>query len=166
MIWDAEKRGVLNKGQTLLRDMCDRLLGGKYGQANELALIACKYDLEIIVFANGTQEWIQKPTGTHQQQRTIALRWCRETTHYDWLKRTNPDEPERANPSPVLPTLGPHSTDADTPPTPTPSQDSNSARQPKNKFSRCLNSGDDVEMDSIATSSAGFPSIWTQFKRH
>ena len=142
---------VLNKGQTLLRDMCDRLLGGKYGQANELALIACKYGLEIIVFANGTQEWIQKLTGTHQQQRTIALRWCRETTHYDWLKRTNPDEPERANPSPVLLTLGPHSTDADTPPPPTPSQESNRAGQPKNNFSHCLTSGNGAEKDSPAT---------------
>ena len=32
------------------------------------------------------------------------------------------------------------------------SQEPNRSRQPKNKFSRCLNSGDDVEMDSTATS--------------
>ena len=54
----------LNNGQTLLLDMCDRLRGGQYGQASEMALIACKYDLEIIVFENGTQKWIQKcPAG-------------------------------------------------------------------------------------------------------
>jgi hypothetical protein len=64
----------LNKGQTLFLDMCDRLQRGKYGQASELALKACKYNLEIIVFENGTQEWIQKSTGTHQQRHIIALR--------------------------------------------------------------------------------------------
>ena len=34
--------------------MCDRLQRGEYGQQSELALIACKYNLEIIVFENGT----------------------------------------------------------------------------------------------------------------
>jgi hypothetical protein len=109
----------LKKGQTLFSDMCDRLRGGKYGRASEMALIACKYDLEIIVFENGTQKWIQKPTGTYQQRHTIALRWCRETIHYDWLKRINPGEPKRANHPPVPLTLGPHSTDADILPPPT-----------------------------------------------
>jgi hypothetical protein len=47
--------------------------------------------------------------------------------------------------------LGPNFTDADNLSHPT-SQESNRSRQPKNKFSRCLNSGDDVEMDSTATS--------------
>ena len=129
--------------------MCDRLLGGKYGQASELALIACKYDLEIIVFENGTQKWIQKSTGTHQQRHTIALRWCRATVHYDWLKRINSNEPKRANHPPVSLTLGSHSADADNLPPPS-SQDSNRARQPQ-KFSHCLNSGNDGEMDYPAT---------------
>jgi hypothetical protein len=131
--------------------MCNRLQRGKYGQASELALIACKYNLEIIVLENGTQEWIQKSTGTHQQRHIIALRWCRETIHYDWLKRINSDEPKRANHPPVSLTLGPHVTDADNLPPPT-WQESNRARQLKNKLGRCLISGDDVEMDSPATS--------------
>ena len=46
----------LNNGQTLLLDMCDRLRRGQYRQASEMALIACKEDLEIIVFENGTQK--------------------------------------------------------------------------------------------------------------
>ena len=36
----------LNKGQTLFQDMCNRLQRGEYGQQSELALIACKYNLE------------------------------------------------------------------------------------------------------------------------
>jgi hypothetical protein len=103
----------LNNGQTFLLDMRDGLLGGMYGQLSELALTACTCDLEIIVFENGTQKWVQKPTGTHQQRHNVTLRWCRETTHYDWLKRVNSDEPERANRPPVSITPGPHSTDAD-----------------------------------------------------
>ena len=79
----------LNKGQTLFQDMCGRLQRGEYGQQSELALIACKYNVEIIVFENGTQQWIQKPTGTRQQKHVIALRWCRDSIHYDWLKRIN-----------------------------------------------------------------------------
>ena len=42
------------KGQTLFQDMCDRIKRGDYGQYSELALIACKYNLEIIIFENGT----------------------------------------------------------------------------------------------------------------
>ena len=141
----------LNEGQTLFQDMCDRLQRGEYGQQSELALIACKYNLEIVVFESGTQQWAQKPTVTHQQKHIIALRWCRESIHYDWLKRINSDDPKRVNHLPVSLKLGPNFTDADnlSPPT---SQESNKARQPKNKFSRCLNSGDDVEMDPTATS--------------
>jgi hypothetical protein len=90
----------LNEEQTLFLDMCDRLQGGDYGQESELALIACKYNLEIIIFENGTQQWVQKPTGT-QQKHVIALRWCRESIHYDWLKRINSDEPKRVNHLPV-----------------------------------------------------------------
>ena len=75
--------------------------------------MACKYNLEIIVFENGTQQWVQKPTGIHQQKHVIALRWCRESIHYDWLKRINSDEPKRANHLPVSLKLGPNSTDAD-----------------------------------------------------
>jgi hypothetical protein len=56
----------LNKGQTLFQDMCDRLQRGEYGQQSELTLIACKYNLEIIVLENGTQQWIQKPKGTRK----------------------------------------------------------------------------------------------------
>jgi len=141
----------LNNGQTLLFDMCDRLRRGQYRQASEMALIACKYDLEIIVFENGTQKWIQKSTGTYQQRHIIALRWCRESIHYDWLQRINSDEPKRANHPPVPLTLGLHPTDADIL-SPPPSQESNRARQPKNKFSHCLNSGNGVEMDSPAPS--------------
>ena len=59
----------LNKGQTLFSDMCDRLQGGKYGRASEMALIACKYDLEIIVFENGTQA----VSYTHLTLPTILL---------------------------------------------------------------------------------------------
>ena len=70
-------------------------------------------------------------------------------THYDWLKRINPDEPKRANFPPVPLTPGSHQTDADILP-PSPSQDSNSARQPKNKFSHCSNHGNGVETDSSA----------------
>jgi hypothetical protein len=73
----------INKEQTLFQDMCDRLQKGEYGQQSELALIACKYNVEIIVFENGTQQWIQKPTGTRQQKHVIALRWCRDSIHYD-----------------------------------------------------------------------------------
>ena len=51
---------------------------------------------------NGTQRWIQKPTGTHQQKHVIALRWCRDSIHYDWLKLINSDEPKRVTPLPVL----------------------------------------------------------------
>jgi hypothetical protein len=117
----------LNNGQTFLLDMRDRLLGGMYGQLSELALTACTCDLEIIVFENGTQKWIQKPIGTHQQRHNVTLRRCRGTTQYDWLKRVNSDEPERANPSPVLHTQRT---------LPNYPQDTNRARQPKNKFSR------------------------------
>ena len=52
--------------------MCDRLQRGEYGQQSELALIACKYNVEIIVFENGTQQLVQKPTGTHQQKQVTA----------------------------------------------------------------------------------------------
>jgi hypothetical protein len=103
----------LNKGQTLFQDMCDRIHGGAYGRQSELALIACKYNLEIIIFENGTQQWLQRPTGIHQQKHVIALSWCRESIHYDWLKRINSDEPKRANHLPVSLKLGPNSTDAD-----------------------------------------------------
>jgi hypothetical protein len=58
----------LNKGQTLFQHMCDRLQKGEYGQQNELALIACKYNVEIIVFENGTQQWI-----TNRNPPTKAL---------------------------------------------------------------------------------------------
>ena len=34
---------LLNEGQTLFHDMCDRLQRGAYGQESELALIACKH---------------------------------------------------------------------------------------------------------------------------
>ena len=52
------------------------------------------------------------------------------------------------------------------------SQVSNRSRQPKNKSSRCLNSGDDVEMDSTATSAKcnrvfhrpGFPEFGPNFR--
>jgi hypothetical protein len=103
----------LNKGQTLFQDMCDRIHGGAYGRQSELALIACKYNLEIIIFENDTQQWLQRPTGIHQQKHVIALSWCRESIHYDWLKRINSDEPKRANHLPVSLKLGPNSTDAD-----------------------------------------------------
>jgi hypothetical protein len=52
----------LHEGQTLFQDMCDRLQRGEYGQQSELALIACKYSLEIIVFKNGTHMNQQEPT--------------------------------------------------------------------------------------------------------
>ena len=118
--------------------MCDRLQKGEYGQQSELALIACKYNVEIIVFENGTQQWIQKPTGTHQQKHVIALRWCRDSIHYDWLKQINSDEPKRVNPLPVSLKLGSNFTDASNSSLPT-SQESNRSRQLKNKFSHCLN---------------------------
>ena len=118
---------LLNEGQTLLLDMCDRLQRGEYGQESELALIACKYNLEIIIFENGTQQWVQRPTGTHQQKHVIALRWCRESIHYDWLKRINSDEPKWANHLPVSLKLGPNFTDADNLSHPT-SQESNRSR--------------------------------------
>jgi hypothetical protein len=149
----------LNKGQTLFQDMCDRTQGGAYGRQSELALIPCKYNLEIIIFENGTQQWVQRPTGIHQEKHVIALRWCRQSIHYDWLKRIKPieemnstdnsDEPKRVNHLPESLTLGPTSTDTDnlSPPT---SQESNRSRQPK-KSSRCLNSSDDVEIDSTDT---------------
>ena len=83
----------------------------------------------------------------------------------------NSDEPKRANHLQVFLKLGPNSTDADnlSPPT---SQVSNRSRQPKNKSSRCLNSGDDVEMDSTATSAKcnrvfhrpGFPEFGPNFR--
>ena len=141
----------LNKGQTLFQDMCDRLQRGEYGQQSELALIACKYNLEIIVFENGTQQWIQKPTGTHQQKHVIALRWCRDSIHYDWLKQINSDEPKRVTPLPVSSKLGPNFTDANNSPLPT-SQESNRSRQLKKKFSHCLNFMDAVEVDPTTTS--------------
>jgi hypothetical protein len=87
--------------------MCGRLQRGEYGQQSELALIACKYNLEIIVFENGTQQWIQKPTGTHQQKHVITLRWCCDSIHYNWLKLINFDEPKRVNPLLVSLKLGP-----------------------------------------------------------
>ena len=40
--------------------MVDRLQKGEYGQQSELAQIDCKFNVEIIVFENGTQQWIQK----------------------------------------------------------------------------------------------------------
>ena len=73
----SELKNEQNKEQTLFQDMVDRLQKGEYGQQSELALIACKYNVEIIVFENGTQQWIQKPTETRQQKHVIALRWCR-----------------------------------------------------------------------------------------
>ena len=69
----------------------------------------------------------------------------------DWLKRINSDEPKRVTHLPVSLKLGPNSTDANNPSLRT-SQESNRSRQPKTKFSRCLNYGDDVEMDPTATS--------------
>ena len=116
-----------------------------------LALIACKYNVEIIVFENGTQQWIQKPTGTHQQKHVIALRWCRDSIHYDWLKQINSEEPKRVTPLPVSLKLGPKFTDANNSPLPT-SQESNRSRQLKNKISRCLNFRDAVEVDPTTTS--------------
>ena len=59
----SELKNEQNKEQTLFQDMVDRLQKGEYGQQSKLALIACKYNVEIIVFENGTQQWIQKPTG-------------------------------------------------------------------------------------------------------
>ena len=91
-----------------------------------------KYNLEIIVFENGTQQWIQKSTGTHQRKHVIALRWCRDSIHYDWLKPINSDEPERVTPLPVSQKLGPKFTDANNSPLPT-SQESTRSRQLKNK---------------------------------
>ena len=114
-------------------------------------LILNQIQFQFQPFEYGTQQWIQKPTGTHQQKHVIALRWCRDSIHYDWLKLINSDEPKRVTPLPVSSKLGPNFTDANNSPLPT-SQESNRSRQPKNKFSRCLNSGDDVEMDSTATS--------------
>ena len=52
----------LHEGQTLFQDMCNRLQRGEYGQQSELALIACKYNVEIIVFKNGTHMNQQEPT--------------------------------------------------------------------------------------------------------
>jgi hypothetical protein len=75
----SELKNEQNKEQTLFQDMADRLQKGEYGQQSELALIACKYNVEIIVFENGTQQWIQKPTGTRQQKHVIALRWCHDS---------------------------------------------------------------------------------------
>ena len=75
--------------------------------------------MEIIVFENGTQQWIQKPTGTRQQKHVIALRWCRDSIHYDWLKQINSDEPKRVTPLPVSSKLGPNFTDANNSPLPT-----------------------------------------------
>ena len=57
-------------------------------------------------------------------------------------------------------------------PSPPTSQEPNRSKQPKNKFSRCLNSGDDVEMDSTATSARcnrvlhrpGFPEFGPKFR--
>ena len=51
--------------------------------------------------------------GPNYRKHIIALRWCRESIHYDWLKRINSDEPKRANHLPVSLKLGPNSTDAD-----------------------------------------------------
>ena len=128
--------------------------------------MACKYNLEIIVFENGTQQWVQKPTGIHQQKHVIALRWCRESIHYDWLKRINSDEPKRVTPLLVSLKLGPNFTDANNSPLPT-SQESNRSRQQKNKFSRCLNFRDAVQTDPTTTSAKcnrrlhqpGFPAV-------
>ena len=106
------------KGLPLFQNMCDRLRRGAYGRQSELALIACKYNLEIIIFENGTQQWLQRPTGIHQQKHVIALRWCRESIHYDWLKRINSDEPKRVNHLPVSLKLGPNSMDDDNLPPP------------------------------------------------
>ena len=126
----SELKNEQNKEQTLFQDMVDRLQKGEYGQQSELALIACKYNVEIIVFENGTQQWIQKPTGTRQQKHVIALRWCRDSIHYDWLKQINSDEPKRVTPLPVSSKLGPNFTDANNSPLPT-SQESNRSRQLK-----------------------------------
>ena len=57
-----------NKERTLFQDMVDRLQKGEHGQQSELALIACKYNVEIIVFENGTQQWI-----TNRNPPTKAL---------------------------------------------------------------------------------------------
>ena len=65
-------------------------------------LILNQIQFQFQPFENGTQQWIQKPTGTHQQKHVIALRWCRDSIHYDWLKLINSDEPKRVTPLPVL----------------------------------------------------------------
>ena len=161
------------KDKLLFQDMCDRLQRGEYGQQSELALIACKYNLEIIVFENGTQQWIQKPTGTHQQKHVIALRWCRDSIHYDWLKLINSDEPKRVTPLPVSLKLGSKFTESNNSPLPT-SQESNRSRQIKNKFSRCLNFRDAVEVDPTTTSAKcnriihqpGSSAVGLNLKRH
>ena len=57
----------------------------------------------------------------------------------------------RVTPLPVSSKLGPNFTDANNSPLPT-LQESNRSRQPKNKFSRCLNFRDAVEMDPTTTS--------------
>ena len=104
-------------------------------------LILNQIQFQFQPFEYGTQQWIQKPTGTHQQKHVIALRWCRDSIHYDWLKQINSDEPKRVTPSPVSsklgPTpspvsskLGPNFTDANNSPLPT-SQESNRSRQLK-----------------------------------
>jgi len=46
----SELKNEQNKEQTLFQDMVDRLQKGEYGQQSELALIACKYNVEIIGF--------------------------------------------------------------------------------------------------------------------
>ena len=141
--------------------MCDRIKGGAYGRHSELALIACKYNLEIIIFENGTQQWIQRPTGNYQQKHIIALRWCRESVHYDWLKQIKPieeanhtddsNEHNRVKSQPKSSKIGQPFTDTDNL-SPPPPQDLNRSRQPTNKFSRCLNFSADEEIDYIATS--------------
>jgi hypothetical protein len=146
----------LNEGQTLFQDMCDRLHRGAYGQASELALIACTYNLEIIIFENGTQQWVQRPTGPTNNSS--------ESIHYDWLKKIKPivetnstsksDEYKQANHLPESLKLGPKSRDTDnlSPPT---SQKLNRSRQSKNKSSRCSSFSKKGTIDS-SSNSAGF----------
>ena len=93
-----------------------------------------------------------KATGTRQQKHVIALRWCRDSIHYDWLKQINSDEPKRVTPLPVgvFKTWTKfHGRQQFTPP--------NIARveqiqATKKKISHCLNFMDAVEVDPTTTS--------------
>ena len=157
----ASLKEGLSADQTLFPDLCDRIKRSAYGGHTEIALIASKYNLEIIFFENGTQQWLQRPTGNYQQKHIIALRWCRESKHWDWMKRVKPleemnstdnsNEHNRVNHRPESPKIGQSSTDTDnlSPPSP---QASNRSRQPKNKFSRCLIPGNTGMVDFLTYS--------------